>query len=219
MCNKLQYSIIRVIVLLTMVACQKKESNDFDYGDYRYDVVTFDNFTDGTALFSYISLDDAPEVLLEGKMAKAPDIKKGDRVLLQYYGDADKSKNDVIIGGYTKINNDTLRVATDASCQNSEPVKLRSIWRTGNYINIRCEVEYTEASRFFYLLMDRDTWHDNIVHCYLQHNTRGETKYFWRQIYASFYVGAAWKLWSCKELHVHLIDEITNQEQEYIFKK
>jgi hypothetical protein len=98
-------------------------------------------------------------------------------------------------------------------------VKLRSLWRTGEFINLHCMVEYTGKTRTFMLVADETTLADDTVHCYLVHDLRGEQATFWRDCYASFNVGALWHKDTFKCLRFHLTDVAFPDTEYYDFIK
>ena len=98
-------------------------------------------------------------------------------------------------------------------------MKLRSLWRTGEFINLHCQVEYTSKARTFMLVADESTLANDTVDCYLVHDLRGETGTFWRDCYASFNVGALWKKDYFKCLRVYINDVTYPGIGYYDFKK
>ena len=212
------------LLAIALAACSDDNEPSGEKQDsFRYDVVTYDGYADCVAQFTFIPRLDAPEITYVGRLGKQPEIKEGQRVLLNYFvpAEASGSKQDVIINGVSAIFSDTLRFAEKQRIDtiSREAIRLASVWRTGNYINLHAEVEYTGKPRWFYLLMDKATWNSDTVDCYLVHNTFGATKYFWRQTYASFYVGGAWKTQSCCALRVHINDNVFPDTKTYCFGK
>ena len=222
MTKRLSY-ILLLLMTLAATACDSDKQVDSVQDSFRFDMVTYDGYADGVAQFTFIPRLDAPEITYVGRLGKQPEIKEGQRVLLNYFvpAEASGSKQDVIINGVSAIFSDTLRFAEKQRIDtiSREAIRLASVWRTGNYINLHAEVEYTGKPRWFYMLMDKATWNSDTVDCYLVHNTFGATKYFWRQTYASFYVGGAWKKQSCCALRVHINDNVFPDTKTYCFGK
>ena len=145
------------------------------------------------------------------------DVKTNQRVLLRYEF-ADKStgaERDVNVYGCNGIFSDSLR-QTQASPDSlpCQEIKLRSLWRTGEFINLHCQVEYTGKARTLMLVADANTLASDTVDCYLVHDLRGERATFWRDCYASFNVGALWRKDTFRCLRIHLND-VTFPETEY----
>ena len=147
--------------------------------------------------------------------------REGQRMLLNYIpaGAATGGVQEIRARGYTEAVTDSLRFTSRPDSVVMDSVRLKSIWRTGNYLNLSTEVKFTEGKRQLYLVMDKATWHSDTVRAYLAHNMLGEQAYFWRKCYLSFYIGAVWKLQSCKVLRVYLNDVIYPKVEYYDFAK
>ena len=126
----------------------------------------------------------------------------------------------VTVYGCNAIISDSLRqsLAAPDSLPRHE-VKLRSLWRTGDFLNLHCQVEYTGKSRTFMLVADGYHLDSDTVDCYLVHDLRGEQASFWRDCYASFNIGALWKRPSFRCLRVHVNDMTFPETAYYDFTK
>ena len=209
--------ILLLLALLVLASCDKQDDIDRAYTDYRYDIVTYLGVNDRGAVFEYLGHGDSAALKLQSRVT-VKDVKVHQRVLLRY-DFADKatagSSRDIDVYGCNGIISDSLRQteATPDSLPRHE-VKLRSLWRTGEFINLHCMVEYTAKSRTFMLVADASTLTSDTVDCYLVHDLRGERGTFWRDCYASFNVGALWRKESFRCLRVHLND-VTFPDTEY----
>jgi hypothetical protein len=209
--------------LLVMASCDKQEDVDRSYTDYRYDIVTYLGQNATGALFEYLGQGDSMAMRLQsGVVFDNEDIKANQRVLLRY-DFADKTVGDtreINVYGCSAIFSDSLRqspVSPDSLPRHQ--VKLRSLWRTGEFINLHCQVEYTNKARTLMLVADEKTLLDDTVHCYLVHDLRGERASFWRDCYASFNVGALWKRPYLQCLRIHLNDVTFPGTPYYDFNK
>lgn len=206
-----------LMAFIAMVSCDKQEDIDRAYTDYRYDIVTYLGHNATGAVFEYLGHGDSAAVRLQSSVTLS-DIKANQRVLLRYdFADMATSSASRTIDVYScnGIISDSLRMskaAPDSLPQHQ--VKLRSLWRTGEFINLHCQVEFTSKSRRFMLVADGKTIHDDTVHCYLLHDLMGEYGTFWRDCYASFNVGALWHKDAFKCLRIHLND-VTYPDTEY----
>ena len=222
MTKALRYIPIVLLALLMFTAsCDKQEDIDRSYTDYRYDIVTYLGQNDHGAVFEYIGHGDSATVRLQSD-ASISDVKVHERVLLRYeFADKDAtSSRDITVYGCNAIINDSLRQTTvSPDSLPRHEVKLRSLWRTGEFINLHCQVEYTGKARSFMLVADANTLADDTVHCYLMHDLRGERASFWRDCYASFNVGALWKRNTFHCLRVHLNDMTFPETEYYDFYK
>jgi hypothetical protein len=92
------------------------------------------------------------------------------------------------------------------------------MWRTGNYLNLRMRVDYSETARYFGLVVDSLTLNDAEPEVYLLHNLNGAPDNYLREAYASFDISKVWGLPTCKGLRVHVND--TNLQKDiYEFSK
>lgn len=208
--------ILLFTAFMALVSCDKQEDIDPAYTDYRYDIVTYLGENGTGAVFEYLGHGDSSAVTLQSRVSVS-DVKTRQRVLLRYdFADkATGAERNINVYGCNGIFSDSLR-QTSASPDSlpRQQVKLRSLWRTGEFINLHCQVEYTGKARTLMLVADGKTLTNDTVDCYLVHDLRGERATFWRDCYASFNVGALWHKDSFHCLRVHLND-VTFPEREY----
>lgn len=214
-------TILLIVALLAMASCDKQEDIDRAYTDYRYDIVTYLGQNATGAVFEYLGHGDSTAIRLQSGVDVSKDVKPDHRVLLRYdYADQHVGdQRDITVYGCNTIISDSLRQAEGADTLSRHEIKLRSLWRTGPFLNLHCQVEYTGKSRSFMLVADENTLSNDTVHCYLVHDLRGELGTFWRDCYASFNVGALWKRPYLKCLRVHLNDLTYPDIEYYDFNK
>ena len=218
----LQLAILLIAALMALAACDKQENIDRSYTDYRYDIVTYLGQNATGAVFEYLGHGDSASIRLQSIVDISKDVKTHQRVMLRYdYTNQETSEQrDINVYSCNTIISDSIRMTMDGpeSLPHHE-VKLRSLWRTGEFINLHCQVEYTGKSRTFMLVADGNTLNDDTVHCYLAHGLRDEQGTFWRDCYASFNVGAIWKRPSFHCLRIHLNDMTFPDTEFYDFTK
>jgi len=211
--------ILLFAALMLLAACDKQEDIDRAYTDYRYDIVTYLGQNDRGAVFEYLGHGDSAAVKLQSTVSVS-DVKTQQRVMLRYDyvgqpSAAATASREINVYGCSAIFSDSLRVTMAApDSLPRQQVKLRSLWRTGEFINLHCQVEYTGKTRTLMLVVDGSTITADTVHCYLVHDLRGERGTFWRDCYASFNVGALWHRDTFNCLRVHLND-VTFPDTEY----
>ena len=217
-------SVILLLVVATVtLSCDEDEY--YEYGDSRFDMVTYLGYDEsvGASVFKYLPPEDIPSTILHDAGTKFEWLSIGDRVLLNYEPVATLADGSVGITTTVVVQaiTDSLRYVDGRLVETvpMDSIKLNSIWRTGDYINIYSRVKFTNKSRMFYLVMDESTWHEDTVHCYLAHNMMGQTAYFWRRCYGSFCIKAVWNLPSCKVVRVHLNDLNYPEKKYYDFNK
>lgn len=214
--------LVLLTAVLALASCDKQEDIDRAYTDYRYDIVTYLGQNGTGAVFEYLGHGDSTAVRLQSTVDISKDAKASQRVMLRYdyADDRTGAERDITVYGCNGIISDSLRhTATAPDSLPRHPVKLRSLWRTGEFINLHCQVEYTSKSRTFMLVAVDKTLASDTVECYLLHDLRGEQPAFWRECYASFNVGALWKRPSLKCLRVHINDMTYPEIAHYDFMK
>lgn len=219
-----ELTILLSVVAAAMTTACSDDDGAYQYGDFRYDMVTYTGSDDyGRATFEMLQRDDTGLITLITDNACSISSDQGQRMLLQYIpaGNVDNGVQIITPQGYTLAITDTLRSADhdliDTLAMDS--IKLKSIWRTGDYLNLSCQVKYTVEARYLKLVLDSDSRQSDTVHCYLNHDMLGQTAYFWRQSYLSFYVGEVWDLESCSTLRIHLTDVTYPNVSYYDFTK
>ena len=217
MTKHLRHLTMFVLAMLALASCDKQEDIDRAYTDYRYDIVTYLGENGIGAIFEYIGHGDSAAIKLQSRVTVS-EVKSNQRVLLRYdFADASTTTGlrNIDVFGCNGIISDSLRmIETSPDSLPKHQVKLRSLWRTGEFINVHCLVEFTNKNRTFMLVADGQTLNNDTVDCYLTHDLRGERGTFWRDCYASFNVGALWKRSSFKCLRVY-INDVTFPDTEY----
>ena len=202
----LTYAALLLVVLSGFSACSSE--GDGPVEERRYDFVTYLSYADGVAKWLYIGPEDSGQTEMLAQMDEPEKIKPGQRVLLSYTAPDAAHRIKVYGYNYGNVASDSLRVNVKPVDQYPKhPIKLGAIWRTGDYINLRCEVEYTGKTRALYMMADRETLDRDTIDVHLIHDLiSAEDTYFWRTCYGSFYVGAAYGRKNCRAIRVHLED-------------
>ena len=216
-----------LLAVAALSACQDRGDDDTRIVEWRYDFVTYMGYSGSTATFEYLGRGDSAAIVLRASgLDKPGHLATGQRVLLYYTvtGTPSPGVRDVQARYYTSGNvaSDSLRVNTKPVEQYAmHPIKLRSLWRTGGYINLRGQVEYTGHPRQLYLMADGATLDSDTVDVYLVHDLMQgqDSTRFWRNCYGSFYVGEAWYKPSCRIMRVHVRDVVRPQATCYDFAK
>lgn len=206
-----------VMLMAVCFACGDDKEIDRSYTHYRYDIVTYMGVDDsGQEVYSLESRTRNDAVTLIATGSHAPqDSYVGRRLLLRYAysetGDTTAAVRSITAFSAHAIISDSLRYTVKPLRQylaGNSPMRLRSVWRTGPYINMHGQLEYTGRSRHFYMIIDSTTWHADTVQCYMVHNVYGDTTRHWREFYASFYVGTVWRNNDHRVLRLHMPDEL-----------
>ncbi|MDD2960616.1 MAG: NigD-like C-terminal domain-containing protein [Muribaculaceae bacterium] len=191
--------------------------------DTRFDMVTFEQENAEGTLFSMQSYEDSPLMSLQADGLKGLELKRGERTMLYYYPENTVSENYKKIKVEYKVTTlfDSLRVlnSNNISNLNSDLIRLKSIWRTGNFLNFNMYLQYTGKPRQLMLIMDKSTRYNEVVDFYLVDNMLGVEGTFYRRAYASFFVGRVWEQSSCRKIRVYVNDESYPTIKYYEFSK
>ncbi len=202
-CSHLVAALWALLVLLA--GCGKDKALDDAYVNYRLDVVTYAGTADGAAVFDYYGRGDSLPVSLLTTWTHDVGAKVGQRLLLRYGLDAMPAGGNAQVKAYgvSAIVSDTLRVSSLApATMGADPVRLRSVWRTGPYLNVRCEVEYTGQHHRFGLVAEDATLDSDTIVCHIIHSLGGFTAKQWRELYGSFLIDEALARKTCRVLRV-----------------
>lgn len=219
----LLHIVLLIAALALLAACSVDDDPHAVAVEYRYDFVTYLGNSGDTATFTYLGRGDSAAITLRGLMARPAKVREGQRGLLHYavIERTSATARWVQANYFTTANvaSDSLRVSMKPIDQYSyHPIRLRSLWLTGDYLNLRCEVQYTTRPRAFYLMADAATVGSDTVHCYLVHDLMGaDTTYQWRNCYGSFWVGALRRRPACRVMRVHVADEVKPAATTYDF--
>ncbi|MGM9868376.1 MAG: hypothetical protein ACI30R_01945 [Sodaliphilus sp.] len=214
-----KYPLLLLAIAFALAACDS--SDDLATEERRYDMVTYMGYHDGVAEWQFIRPGDEGIDNMMATMDEPVNLQPGQRVLLSY-SVADALPR-IQVWGYTYGNvvSDSLRVnVKPVEDYAKHPIKLGALWRTGNYINLRCEVEYTKQVRALFMMADRATLDHDTIDVHLIHDLiSAQETYFWRTCYGSFYAGAAFSRSRCKAIRVHVNDLTYPEVKTYVFAR
>lgn len=217
-----------LIVGITIIACDRNHDGllDESFETQLVDIVTYTGADDDRhATFRLDGRDDEPSVNLFSNMTAPSNVNKDSRVMLTYaikHKAPDGTYWDVNVMSLTRIISDSIRVNSNPlDTYSMRPIKLRSAWRTGEFINLHGQVEYTGKNRYLFMMIDRDTRDKDTVQAYLIHdliNTPIDSIYYWRDFYLSVNVGALKSPKSpCHTLRLNINDESNPKVTYYDF--
>lgn len=173
-----------------LVSCDDDEP--YVYGDFFYDMVTYTGTEGNNAVFTYQSYNDSPLITLTASNIGEQSFPKGQRLMLNYVVDEDRGNNALLVTvkGMAKVNTDTITIVKSSTVDSlaKEPVKIESVWRTGNYLNVRLQVKYTEEARVMALVSDGSLDENGVINCYQIQDLLGATSYYWLETYFSYYI-------------------------------
>lgn len=166
--------LISLTLSLLMAGCRDEDGPDVVTPAVT-NIVTFTGNNDIGATFSYIEIDDSPELLLQASVTlDTATAKLGDR-LLAHYIPASESGGEIGLRGVSRINGGrvTSEPISNYPQWDRDGVYLFSAWRTGSFINIHAMLPYDETPRQFKLVADRSTTSSSLPQVYLVHHQGG----------------------------------------------
>lgn len=213
------YKYILVCLVTTLVVSSCGDDNEgFEFGDFNYDLVTYSGENGSNSVFTFQSYNDSPLITLTAGNLSNPELKEGQRLLLNYIVDEDLGNNNqlVTVKGYSKITTDTILVLPQETIDTlkQDEVKMRSVWRTGNYLNVRCQVKYTEKPRRLFLATNGSIDDTGMVQTYQIQDLMGAQTYYWLETYFSYYIAPVWEDNECKGLRYN-VEDVTYPDVKY----
>lgn len=206
------------IAILALTACDRSHDGKLDesFEKQLVDIVTYTGLDDdNNATFRLDGRDDEPAVTLYTTVEAPDKVKVNDRILLTYsiaHKASDNSFWNINAMGYSRIISDSIRVnIKPLDTYQMRPIKLKSMWRTGEFINLHGQAEVTNKNRLLYMLIDADTKYKDTVDAYVVHDLLGvpsDSIFYWREFYMSINIGELKSDKSpCHILRIHLNDE------------
>lgn len=204
------------VVAVMLTACSDDEG--VVYGDFNYDMVTYSGENEGSSVFTFQTYNDSPLITLLASNVSSPDMPVGQRLLLNYVVKEDLGGNAqlVKVNGYSKVNTDTILVLQQeiVDTLKMDDMKLKSIWRTGNYLNIRCQLQYSEKPRRMFLATTGGIDENGMVKCYQIQDLMGADTYYWLETYFSYYIEPVWSVSDCTALRYY-VNDLTYPDVKY----
>lgn len=206
------------VAILALTACDRSHDGKLDesFEKQLVDIVTYTGLDDdNNATFRLDGRDDQPAVTLYTTVEAPDKVKVNDRILLTYsiaHKASDNSFWNINAMGYSRIISDSIRVNINPlDTYQMRPIKLKSMWRTGEFINLYGQAEVTNKNRLLYMLIDADTKYKDTVNAYVVHDLLGapsDSIFYWREFYMSINIGELKSDKSpCHTLRIHLNDE------------
>ncbi|MBQ6938269.1 MAG: hypothetical protein IJN35_00300, partial [Muribaculaceae bacterium] len=141
---RLIHKIALIGIVVTLIGCDLEGENT--PGVYYTDFVTTHVNLDKTLYFEHVLRNDLGSVLLDPNPDIKADLYEGQRVILQYYVNEEKPDNskEVDVIEIYSVRHDTINdVHPDTlAAYPNDPLKINTISRTGNYINLDMSIEY-----------------------------------------------------------------------------
>ena len=209
------YLSLLLLLLLPLLAGCSRDGVDGEVDMTFTEIVTYEGNRDGGAVFTFRAVDDSPLITLTSTTA-LDDIDPGSRMLISYTipGNKPYTSGTVTLGGAARITQGDVITEWDEVYEywGIDPVWLYSMWRSGDYINLRLRLTYTAEPRIFGLVLDPATADSEWPLLYVTHIISTEVDYHDREYYASFDISAVRSLPGVKGVRVAVNDTNIGQQ-------
>lgn len=193
-----------------------------------YDIVTLVSTGDRGTTFSMQVNGDSPEItyLAPYDFSKSTQLKEGMRLTICYSRiDAPVyTSGNIDLYGYSLMGNTEQSVLSGLSADyagwKSQPIKIRSIWRTGTYINMQAELYTLQANKpeRFIIVTDESTLSDPYPELHvIFENAEGNDGQNLQPVNASFDISQVWSLSTAKGVAVYYPTPVGESSQ--VFEK
>lgn len=180
-----------VLIAIIAISCEKKEDSIKPY-PYNMDIVSCDIQPEGNLYFEQILPNDQGSVLLIPDPAVSYKVEESQRVLIQYYdkGNIDDTTKNIELTQIAAILSDTIsNIPLDSiNTLRNDILKLATMWRTGNYLNLNIMIDYNNRPHSLGLFYDLNQQQTDTLDVYLRHNNNGDSMGYWAQTYVSYYI-------------------------------
>lgn len=205
------YVVVMMALSIGFVSCEDDEVVMPEYpNETFYDIATFLGNSQDNAVFELQKDEDSEPVRLTavGVYLDTTSIKPDMRVLIGYVPKSGAAyvSDKITLVGVGRIFNDVSHNVNlaDYPDWDGTPIHLLSMWRTGKYINIHCQVVYDKTGARFGLLVDETTIDNEYPDAYLVYIPEGDPDSYNKNLYASIDISEVWYRRGCKGINIHL---------------
>lgn len=217
-------TILTVILAATMMSgCNDDNGGGSTIPDnLSTDFATFVSSGDQGSVFTLQKDGDSPLVTLTAAVKiDTEQIKPGSRVLIQYVpsgGQEVYESGAIQLYGILQITNGDIEAVAKSEIDSwrSDRMKLNSMTRTGDYINVWMEVTVSNAPQRFVIAADEATINDEYPQLYLVMTSDNEMGRSYN-LYGSFDISDIWDLETCQGVRIHYSDR--NGDDSKTFQK
>lgn len=188
------------------------------------DIVTFNGNRDGRAEFSFVKVDDTPEITLTADRAVNVEANRiPGRMLISYIPDGGQGAYEsgpirLLSGSLINSSQVTTSWREEYDRWDEDSVYLYSMWRSGKYVNIHVRLTYTTDPRVFCMAADPATLQTDYPDIYLVHILEKPVESHDRAYYASFDLSPVWDSDDVKGVRIHVAN--TNLDKHiFTFEK
>lgn len=211
------YTVLAIILgAVALTSCgDDKQSGDYP-DDVCLDFATFVSTSDQGSVFTLRKNGDSPLITLTAAVRiDTSKLKPDTRVLIQYVpsgGQAPYESGPITLYGIGLIVTGDIiaQPLTEIESWTSEPIKVTSITRSGEYLDVWAQGDYTSKITRFCLAADESTLGDDYPQLYIVFEGDEGIGYP-HQLYASFTLSSVWDLETCRGVTVNYLTPSGNQ--------
>lgn len=207
------------IIAFLLTACGSS-GNGPDIEPSVYNIVTYESTTkDGTvSVFTFQVLNDSPVITLTADWKVPEGIAPGSRLLLAYATDTPDKSGPIVVRQALALPGGTPEVASEIPY--SEPLQIRSLWRSGHYLNLDGVVTISGTAKEIKLYaveksLDRATVQLAIIIGEGDGPVGAEVK---KSLYASWDINEIWNKPTCEAIDVFFTDALGRTQSMTITK-
>lgn len=206
-----------------LTACLDHDTVDGPVTPQMQVIATFEGNTPEGARFSYTPQGDEPAVGLQAQATlDTVNIHTGERVLLTYLPHKDTGLISVI--NVARVNNGKVQMKDAETLQgwDADPLFVEALWRTGQYLNLRCKLLWAPEPRRYNLEVDSNAIDNDIPDVYIAHaipDSTNRTTAYMASNYASFDISTLWDNPRVRGIKVHVNNSNLPDKIEFIFIK
>jgi len=164
--NKILTSAL-ILIVLTLASCKDKDSGTPD--PVVSNIVTYEATTDdgSVSTFSFQTVNDSPLITISANWKAPADLKPGTRLLAYYSTTTPNESGPVELKQLVQIPGGTPKDTTSITNLTGEELGMKTMWRSGTYLNINAGVYFTGQASEVSLLVDTSTLQQPEVETYV----------------------------------------------------
>lgn len=200
--------LLTALAALTLSACNN-DNNGPDTQPLVSNIVTYDGSDEATqtSRFSFQVIDDSPVINITANTLPTKPVKPGTRFLAYYNTDTPDKSGPVTMRQLASIPGGNPVDSAGVAAPFGAPLQMQALWRSGHYINVYANINFSGTARRIGLYVDPATLAGPEVNAYMAVEPPSVIQDSApRLLAASWNVDALWSLSTVKTLNVSYVD-------------